>query len=298
MIPYALGIDLGGSSIKSAAISSDGKILARRNIEFDAEAPMDWAQQIKKLVEVAQSELGASAASLGLSAPGLVATNRRSIAFMPGRLAGLEGLDWTEFLQSPNPVPVLNDAHAALMGEAWIGAAPGLRNVFMLTLGTGVGGAAIVDGRLLRGHIGRAGHLGHISLDLDGSGDIIGTPGSLEEMIGNCSIRERSAGRFETTHELIAACRAGDDEAARIWGRSVKALAGGIASLINVLDPEAVVIGGGIARAGEQLFAPLAEFLDSMEWRPGGHKVTIVPAKLGEYAGAIGAARNSLGGCE
>jgi len=84
---------------------------------------------------------------------------------MPGRLKGLEGLKWQNALKSSRPVPVLNDAQAALMGEVWMGAARGATNVFLLTLGTGVGGAAMVDGRVLRGHLGRAGHLGHVSLD-------------------------------------------------------------------------------------------------------------------------------------
>src|SRR5207249_12254403 len=137
------------------------------------------------LVGEFRSEHGNPSAGIGVSAPGLAARDERSIAVMPGRLSGLEGLDWTRFLDSPKPVPVLNDAHAALMGEAWLGAARGFRNVILLTLGTGVGGAAMVDGRLLRGHLGRAGHLGHVCLDPAGPPDCAGTPGSLEVAIGN-----------------------------------------------------------------------------------------------------------------
>jgi glucokinase len=117
---------------------------------------------------------------------------------------------------------VLNDGHAALLGEAWLGSARGFQNVILLTLGTGVGGAAILDGKLLRGQIGRAGHLGHICLDPDGPRDVCGTPGSLEVAIGNCTIGERSRGRFQTTHELVAAYRDGDLEAAGIWLESVR----------------------------------------------------------------------------
>jgi glucokinase len=212
---------------------------------------------------------------------------------MPERLQGLEGLDWTSFLNAPKMVPVLNDAHAALLGEVWVGAAHGFENVILLTLGTGVGGAAMVGGRLLRGHIGRAGHLGHSSLDPDGPPDCAGTPGSLEVAIGNCTILERSGGRFNTTHELIAAHLKGDAEASAIWLKSVKALAAGICSFINILDPEAVIVGGGIARAGPALFGPLQRFLERMEWRPGGHRARILPAQLGELAGAFGAAYNS-----
>jgi glucokinase len=164
----------------------------------------------------------------------------------------------------------------------------------LLTLGTGVGGALMVDGRLLRGHLGRAGHLGHVSLDVDGPPDVTNCPGSLEHAIGNVTIAERTGGRFKTTHDLIAASRAGDRLATDVWLQSVRALAAAVASLTNVTDPEVVIIGGGIARAGAALFDPLNEGLDRFEWRPHGRKARVVPAALGEYAGAIGAAWNSL----
>ena len=291
---YALGIDLGGSSVKTAAVTSDGKTLGQAVLAFDAEAKMDWAQKIRAVAEQLQAEQGGPASRIGLSAPGLAAKDGRSIVHMPGRLQGLEGLDWSSFFKTASPVPVLNDAHAALLGEAWLGAARGFQNVILLTLGTGVGGAAIVDGRLLRGHIGRAGHLGHTSLDIDGPPDVCGTPGSLEVMIGNCTIADRSHGRFQTTHDLVAAHLAGDAEASQVWLRSVRALACAIASFANILDPEAVIVGGGIARSGEALFEPLRRMVAEVEWKSTGYQVKILPATLGEFAGAFGAAWHAL----
>jgi glucokinase len=290
---YAIGIDLGGSSIKAVTATPAGEALSRHNIDFDPDRNMEWAEKIRALVQQLQKERGGPAGSIGVSAPGLAAADGRSIACMPERLQGLEGLDWTKYLSAPKMVPVLNDGHSALLGEAWVGAARGFPNVILLTLGTGVGGAAMVDGRLLRGHIGRAGHLGHSSLDPDGPPDCAGAPGSLEVAIGNCTIQERSGGRFHTTHDLIATHLKGDAEASAIWLKSVKALAAGICSFINILDPEAVIVGGGIARAGDALFGPLQRFLERMEWRPGGHRARILPAQLGELAGAFGAAHNS-----
>jgi len=291
---YGLGIDLGGSSVKAVAVMPAGEVLARHTLEFDAAKSMDWAEKIRALVRQLQNERGRPAEGIGLSAPGLAAADGRSIACMPERLQGLEGLDWTKFLGASKTVPVLNDAHAALLGEVWLGAARGFQNVIMLTLGTGVGGAAMVDGRLLRGHIGRAGHLGHSSLDPEGPPDCAGTPGSLEVAMGNCTLRERSRGRFQTTHDLIAAHLKGDTEATAIWLKSIKALAASVCSFINILDPEAVILGGGIARAGRALFEPLQQFLEPIEWQPVGQRAKIVPAQLGEFAGAIGAASNGL----
>lgn len=290
---YATGIDLGGSSIKAVTVTPTGKFRAEANLAFDPQAEMDWAGKIRGLVQQIEKKRGEPPKHLGISAPGLTATDGRSIAHMPGRLQGLEKLDWSKLLGTRRVVPVLNDAHAALLGESWLGAARGYQNVILLTLGTGVGGAAIVDGRLLHGQIGRAGHLGHVSLDPDGVPDICGAPGSLERAIGNCTIEERSHGRFTTTHELIQAYLTGDPVAQTVWTKSVKALAAAVCSFINVLDPQAVIIGGGIARAGDALFKPLEQLLAPMEWRPGGQRVKLLPAELGEFAGAIGAAYNA-----
>jgi glucokinase len=265
---YALGIDLGGSSIKAVAVTRRGETLATE-IEPFVDDQMQWAVRTGQLAERMQRERGRPAGAVGLSAPGLAAPDGRRI-----------------------------DAHAALLGEAWLGAARGLRHAFLLTLGTGVGGAAMVDGRLLRGAIGRAGHLGHISLDWQGPPDATGCPGSLELFIGNKTIRERTGGRFATTHELVNAHLAGDAAATGWWLRSVRALAAGIASLVNVLDPEAVIIGGGIARSGPALFEPLERILREMEWAAGGHRVRLLPAQLGELAGAFGAAYNALEGTQ
>ena len=291
---YAIGIDLGGSSVKAVAISPTGDILQRINQDFDAGQQLDFAETIKQVILEIQKQQGNDAHGCGLAAPGLASRDHSAIAHMPGRLHGLEGLNWTEYLGTKSKVPVLNDAHAALLGEAWLGAAREMEDVIMLTLGTGVGGAAIVDGRLLQGHIGRAGHLGHNCLNMDAPKDVTGIPGSIEYFIGNWNIKERTGGRYPTTHALVDAFSRDDPYATHIWINSMRALAATVATYINVLDPEAVIIGGGVARAGRALFDSLEEALRPIEWQPGGHKVKLVPAKLGEFAGAIGSARNAL----
>jgi glucokinase len=291
-VRVALGIDIGVTQVKWARATFAGKILQQGTFDTRADSP-GWPESIREFVDQTEREHGGTDA-IGIAAPGLAAPDGSCIAWMQGRLDAVQGLDWTKHLARREPVRVLNDAQAALLGEVWIGAATGSRNVMLLTLGTGVGGALMVDGRLLRGHLGRAGHLGHLSLNPDGTADIVGTPGSLEDAIGNCTLSRRSMGRFASTHELVAAHQAGDAEATGVWLRSVHLLACGIASLINVADPEVVIIGGGIARAGESLFAPLREKLDRLEWRAHGSKVHVVRAMLGEHAGALGAARNVI----
>jgi glucokinase len=288
VITRYLGIDIGGTRIKSVAIAADGTEIIR-DVRDTESGSADWPARVRDAVVMSVAGHGPFA-GIGLAAPGLAAADGRSITWMKGRLESLEGLDWPDHLALDCPVRVLNDAHAALLGEVGNGAARGCANVVMLTLGTGVGGAIVCDGRLLRGHLGRAGHLGHISLDPGGGLDIVNTPGSLEDAIGECTLEDRSHGRYTSTAKLLEHVHEGDDEARAIWLRSVKALAAGLASIINVVDPARIVIGGGIAQAGADLFDTLRDDLGRFEWRPDGAAVEIVPAVLGEFAGAFGAA--------
>ena len=223
MMRYAIGLDIGVTNVKAVGVTPLGEVLFRRTFETHSESP-DWPARVKTQLGEMERERG-GAAWVGVAAPGVARADGRSIRWMRGRLAEVQGLDWAEYLgranrmalggrnastqpcetdknvcptdggQSPpykgaacNCVPVLNDAQAALLGEVWLGAARGAGNVVWLTLGTGVGGAAMVDGRLLRGHLGRAGHLGHICLDVDGERDIVNVPGSLGLTLTTCTL--------------------------------------------------------------------------------------------------------------
>lgn len=293
---FGIGIDLGGTRIKSARFDLEtGKLLATamaptRDGEKVGSEPA-FAVGVRELVQQHETAMGRRADVVGISAPGLADRDGSCIRFMPGKLDGLENLRWSDFLQTP--AKCLNDAHAAIMGEVWQGAAKDKRDVVMLTLGTGVGGAVICDGRLLHGHIGRAGHLGHVSVDFDGPRDLANTPGSIEYQIGNGSLPQRTEGRFQMTSDLLSAITAGDPEAIVIWQRSIKALAATATGLINAFDPEVLVIGGGIANAWDQIKPALAIWMDQFEWRPGGHRVPIVHARLGEWAGCYGAVHHA-----
>lgn len=289
----AIGIDIGGTYSKLVAISHEGTILSRSRLPTNDCPVEQWRPGILAEVVKVEREFG-RIEILGIACPGLVHRNGHSIAWMKGRLNFLEGLDWTQALGRGTKVPVINDAHAALKAEAWLGAGRGCRNVAMLTLGTGVGGAIMCDGRVITGNMGRAGHLGHITVNVTGPKDIANTPGSLEVAIGECTLPTRSGGRFSTTSELVAAHLQGDSDATEMWRTSVRSLAAALVSIINAVDSERILLGGGIARAGAALFEPLKSFMDEYEWRPYGHAVEIVPAELGDEAGAIGSAKHAM----
>jgi glucokinase len=283
--PYQmLGIDIGGTQIKCALVRRDGCLVTSR-----LEPSVDNAEALVKSLQVLIHDVAPNCTAIGISAPGIAAKDNRSISWMRGRMQSVEGLVWRE--QLDRDVWVLNDAHAATVAEHWIGAARDKSQVVVLTLGTGVGGGVILDGKLFQGATCRAGHLGHITLNLDGKADIVGMPGSLEDCIGNHNILLRSGGQFANTFDLLNAVKSGDQRATECWDESTRGLAVGIASLINSFDPELVVLGGGISECGDILFQSLEKYLNEYEWRPTGAAVPVVPAKLGHLAGAIGAAR-------
>jgi glucokinase len=293
MALVALGIDLGGTRIKTIALAADGTILHQSILPTNDGDAESWQERVTNAVKALVLQFAAAhEIVIGVSAPGLANENNTAIAFMPGRLQGLEQLVWANVFNTPTWV--LNDAVAALLAEHKMGAAQNAKHGVMLTLGTGVGGAILIDGKPYTGHFQKAGHIGHMAIHSLGEPGITGTPGSLEEAIGNCSIQKRSMGKYDSTQALLQDVAAAKPFAQWVWLQSVRSLALGIVSLSNLLSPQLIIIGGGIAEAGEALFTPLAAFMDVYEWRPAGNKVQIVQATQGEMAGAMGAALFAL----
>ncbi|MDZ7801799.1 MAG: ROK family protein [Trueperaceae bacterium] len=297
---HHLGIDIGGSSVKLALLDAAPSVRWTRVHDVaDQPDPDRNRRERLQLIAAAIGELRDAGAvpSVGIATPGIVDAAHRAVVSLPGKLAGLEGIDWTAALRDALPagtdaprVHALNDAHAAVLGEARLGAGRGARDIAMLTLGTGVGGGVMLNGQLFEGRNRRAGHLGHISLDPDGPPSVFPTPGTLEWHLGAAYLADRTGGRYASNEALLADVRTGQPAATAEWGRMVRALAAGIASIVNVFDPERVILGGGLAAAGDVLFAPLTTELDEVEWRPGGLAVPVVPAELGRHSGSIGAA--------
>lgn len=285
---FSIGIDLGGTRIKAALIDADGNIVGENYQPTNDGDDKAWKNAVARAVKELQAVIKTDKINIGLSAPGLPNDRNTCIACMPGRMQGLENFIWTDYLQQPTYV--VNDAVAAMMGEVKFGASKNKKNVVMLTLGTGVGGAILIDGKPYQGAMNKAGHIGHMVINDEGDYDVTGMPGSLEECIGNCTIEKRSKGKFTSTQEMLEAYKKGDEFAKEVWLKSVRQLGIGLASIANILSPEVIVIGGGIAQAGDDLFLPLNEFMKKFEWQPKGSTTSIVKAMFGDKAGAIGAA--------
>jgi glucokinase len=210
----------------------------------------------------------------------------------------------------PENVPVFadNDARVALAGEMVWGAAQGRENVVMLTLGNGVGGAAVVNGRLLRGHSGIAGHLGHITVDRHGMVCACGNRGCLETVFSARAIEGeawaavhrgcssvltqlfRQQPQLATCRTIFQAARNGDELAAAIVTRAIHALAAALAGLLHIFDPEVVILGGHVADAGSDLLLPLQEEVWSRSRGLLGRDVPILEQQVADKSGIVGAA--------
>lgn len=293
MQEFSIGIDLGCTNIKGVLIDDTGNIISQWKEETNEQDDTHWKNAVAKMTKSLRAHSSVIIKNIGLSAPGLSNSDNTCISFMPGRLPGLENFNWSDLIGAR--VFVVNDAHAALMAEATFGAAKGMKHAILLTLGTGVGGGILINGQLYQGLAQMAGHFGHTSVDADNpNDDVTHMPGSIEDAIGNLTISQRSKGKFNTTFELVEAYKRNEPFASWLWLSSVRKLAISIASAINVLSPEAVIVGGGISLSGDALMNPLHDFLTLYEWQPGGKKTALKLAKFSDMAGAIGAAGFAL----
>ncbi len=297
----SIGLDIGGTNIKSVVIDEAGNVLHQgtrsTGQHYQAEDEWTWKQAVRDNFLELKKQFGSEVMAVGISAPGLANAENTAIACMPGRLFGLEHFDWSGYFRER--VWVLNDGHAATVAEVRFGAAKNIKNAVLLTLGTGVGGGVVIGGELYQGYYQVAGHVGHTTVNAnDVHRDATGMPGSIEEHIGNESVTRRSLGLFENTYELVAAYQRGDHFGTWLWLDAVQKLATSLCSIANLLSPEAIVLGGGITKAGDDLFKPLQSFVDLYEWRPSGKQVRIVQAHFGEFAGAMGAAAFAMGKLE
>ncbi|MEP1085079.1 ROK family protein [Algoriphagus sp.] len=295
MDKYYLGIDIGGTQIKLVVLDGSGKILQQTEYSThdSDENSLGWKDKIVALITEKTREYASGDSSkmgCGISAPGLVDSSNRKTLYMPERLQGIEGLDWSKELN--REIVVLNDGHSACLAEyEGFYKKEGIKNMLILTLGTGVGGGVIINGELFQGALQRAGHFGHSVVDHMGAKTMTNMVGSLEYAVGNFSVSERTHGRYSTVKALVQAYAEGDPVASYWWLTTVQKLATSLASLINAFSPEVIVLGGGITSgARDLLMKPLREFMELYEWAPSGKPVPIIEANYHGFAGAIGAA--------
>jgi glucokinase len=301
-----IGVDLGGTNLRAALVDADGGVLA----EEHEPTPDDWRELVAATVRcIAAVDSGASATAIGVGAAGLI-DREGTVHYAPNlpmlREAPLGGA-LAEAL--PQPVVVDNDANVAALGELSHGAARGCQHALVITLGTWIGGAIILDGHVYRGAHGFAAEVGHWQFDPDGPLCACGEPGHWEAAASGTALgrmaRERAAagkapnvlaragGDVAAVSGVHAgdAAQAGEADGVAIVNDYARAVATGLAGLANVLDPELIVVAGGLIELGDVLLGPIrAEFggrLEGPEFRP---EVPVVAAALGERAGVIGAA--------
>lgn len=307
-----IGVDIGGSKVLAVLLGASGEIEASSRlatpVDGDAEAVVEAVLTVSARVAGSASE--ALALPLGVGIPGMV--DRHGVAHFCPHLHGIDGVDIrAEIARERAPAAttvVLNDATAACWGEHRAGAARGFAHVLLVTLGTGIGAGAIVEGRLLEGSHGFAGEMGHMVVDPQGPPCPCGKRGCWERFasgsgLGRLAREAALAGRLDAVmaaaggdpeavrgEHVTAAALKGDREAVAVMNELAWWLALGLANLANALDPQVVVLGGGLIEAGEVVMGPVRRAFADLAEAPEARGVEVVAAALGERAGAVGAA--------
>lgn len=288
MQPQVIGVDLGGTAIKLGRFSQDGTCL--QSLSVPTPQPATPEAVLAAMVEaIASIDPAQECVAIGVGTPGPADATGR-IARVAINLADWHDVPLADYLEAKTGRPTIlaNDANCAGLGEAWLGAGRRFKNLILLTLGTGVGGAIILDGKLFVGHQGAAGELGLITLNPDGPPCNSGNQGSLEQYASVSAIR-RSTGLEPA--ELGAMALAGDTNALTFWHNYGRELGAGLASLIYVLTPEAIVIGGGVSASSEFFFPSVLAEISRRVLPSSRAGLQLLCAELGNQAGMVGAAK-------
>ena len=307
----AIGVDIGGTSIKGAAVDSDGRVYEK----FSLPVIKDEAGEvtIRKLSEIIKDYIAAQGLEhkiigIGIGCPGTLDI-QRGIVNYSNNLKWFD-LPMVDIMHEmlPYPIRLTNDANAASLGEAKFGAGKSYETIIMLTLGTGVGGGIIINGKLFEGNEGKGGELGHSVVVVDGELCSCGRKGCLEAYASATAlIRDTKKAMKSNRRSLLwkvcpdidlvggkvpfEAAKQGDATAINVLDNYVKYLGEGILNFCNIFRPNVVVLSGGIANAGDYLFSRVNKYIEDRDY---GYKrtpaVKVVPAELGYDSGKIGAA--------
>src|SRR5215211_286928 len=286
--PRVIAVDLGGTKLLTGVLDEEGVIVQRTVRPTALGSEEELLDQIDSAIEELRAE---QAGAIGVGIPSTI-DQQRGCAVSSVNIP-LAGVDFRDHLTKRFELPaaIENDANAAALAEHRFGAGRGTRHMVMLTLGTGIGGGLILDGELYRGAQGAAGELGHITLDLDGppcQGTCPGL-GHLEALASGTATDRMAAGKTVDARLAVDLAAEGPGDARDVLERVGFVLGNGIASLVNVFNPELVVIGGGFARAGNLLLDPARKVVAERALLPARELVRIVPALLGPEAGLVGA---------
>jgi glucokinase len=310
--PNVVGIDVGGTTTKAAVVGGQGEVLAR------AERPTDTHAGTKTIIAVAEDLLSrskdfeAGIAAVGIGAAGFVDAATGSVTFSPN--LSYDDPHIAEALRTRVGLPVIvdNDANAAAWGERSFGCARGSDNVSLVTLGTGIGSGFIVEGQLVRGATGSGAELGHTIVDLQGPQCGCGLRGCLEQLASGTAIARMAreaigsdpdslifslAGSIAAVRsEHVSQAAAKDDETARsVLQRAGRALGVGLSNVVNLFDPEVIVLGGGLVQVGEPYLGPARDQLFKMTTEQHRWPKRLEVTVLGHDAGILGAAALAFG---
>ena len=316
---FVLGIDIGGTNLVVGSVAEDGsRVVATASEPTQAEA--GTSDVLERLVGLADRTVaatrrevpGAEILGVGVGAPGPLDTKRGIVLLTPN--LGWVNLPLRQIIHDRLGLPATldNDANCAVLGEWWVGAARGARHAIGITIGTGIGGGLILDGKLYHGASDVAGEIGHTTIDTEGRRCKCGNYGCLEAYASGPNIALRAVEEIQagavsrlpslvggdmskiTAQTVYQAAQDGDDLALEVVNDTDKFLGVGIGNLLNVFNPEAVVVCGGVTLAGDHLFVPLRREVARRAFRPAVAACRIVPGELAGTAGVYGAAKAFL----
>ena len=313
---FVLGIDIGGTNLVVGSVAEDGSSLVATASE-PTHAEAGQSDVLDRLIALAQRTMeqtrrevpGAEIIGVGVGAPGPLDTQSGIVLLTPN--LGWVNLPLRQIIHERLRLPAIldNDANCAVLGEWWMGAARGTRNAIGITIGTGIGGGIIVDGKLFHGASGCAGEIGHITIDTEGRRCKCGNYGCLEAYASGPNIALRAVEEIKagavsrlanyvggdlrqiTAQTVYQAAHDGDDLALEVVNDTAKFLGTGIANLLNIFNPEVVVVCGGVTLAGDHLFVPLRREVARRAFKPAVSVCRIVPCELAGTAGVYGAAK-------
>jgi glucokinase len=293
--PLVIGIDVGGTNLRLATVGQDGAIYDKLKMSTPTDRSSfisELAGSIALLSEKAL-ESGARVFGAGIGMPGLISPSGE--IFSSVNLPHCEGMNLEKEVQALAGLPVVavNDANAAAFGEHLFGAGRSFRTFIMITIGTGIGGGIILDGKLWTGVDGFAGEFGHLTVVPDGRRCPCGNKGCVEQYSSATAIMAlgRERGILCSSVENIAAMSAaGDKQAAALFNEAGVHLGTAAASVVNLLNPEAIIVGGGVAASFSLMHDSMRKEIDERSYRPSAERVKILTGELGDDAGVLGAA--------